>query len=145
MRAFGIFLMIISGLLDIASIAMVGSSSFESFKVVIVISSIAFFIGLLLTVFGRKPSDNNSTDGESKSIDGWKCKKCGRVLKNRCGICACGMRKEDNDYYTPKSNTSDKDGTISPADEIKKYKELLDMGAITQEEFDAKKKQLLGL
>ena len=33
----------------------------------------------------------------------------------------------------------------SPADEIKKYKELLDMGAITQEEFDAKKRQLLGL
>lgn len=26
-----------------------------------------------------------------------------------------------------------------------KFKELLDMGAITQEEFDAKKKQLLGL
>lgn len=33
----------------------------------------------------------------------------------------------------------------SAADEIKKYKELLDMGVITQEEFDAKKKQLLGL
>ena len=30
-------------------------------------------------------------------------------------------------------------------DEIKKFKELLDMGAITQEEFDAKKKELLGL
>lgn len=30
-------------------------------------------------------------------------------------------------------------------EEIKKYKELLDAGAITQEEFDAKKKQLLGL
>ena len=27
----------------------------------------------------------------------------------------------------------------------KKFKDLLDMGAITQEEFDAKKKQLLGL
>ena len=33
----------------------------------------------------------------------------------------------------------------STADEIKKYKELLDLGIITQEEFDAKKKQLLGL
>lgn len=33
----------------------------------------------------------------------------------------------------------------SPADELKKFKELLDMGAITQEEFDIKKKQLLGL
>lgn len=33
----------------------------------------------------------------------------------------------------------------SAADEIKKYKELLDMEAITQEEFDIKKKELLGL
>lgn len=33
----------------------------------------------------------------------------------------------------------------SPADEIMKYKQLLDMGAITQEEFEAKKKQLLRL
>ena len=30
-------------------------------------------------------------------------------------------------------------------DDLKKYKELLDTGVITQEEFDAKKKQLLGL
>lgn len=35
--------------------------------------------------------------------------------------------------------------TSSAADEIKKYKELLDMEAITQEEFDMKKKELLGL
>lgn len=34
---------------------------------------------------------------------------------------------------------------ISAADELKKFKELLDSGVITQEEFDAKKKQLLGL
>ena len=33
----------------------------------------------------------------------------------------------------------------SSADELKKFKELLDSGIITQEEFDAKKKQLLGL
>ena len=32
----------------------------------------------------------------------------------------------------------------SSADELKKYKDLLDAGVITQEEFDAKKKQLLG-
>ena len=31
------------------------------------------------------------------------------------------------------------------ADELKKYKELLDSGVISQEEFDAKKKQILGL
>lgn len=32
-----------------------------------------------------------------------------------------------------------------PIEELKKLKELLDMGIITQEEFDSKKKQLLGL
>lgn len=35
--------------------------------------------------------------------------------------------------------------TGSQADDLKKYKSLLDEGIITQEEFDAKKKQLLGL
>lgn len=34
---------------------------------------------------------------------------------------------------------------LSPAEELKKLKELLDLGIITNEEFDAKKKQLLGL
>ncbi|MGL5436375.1 MAG: SHOCT domain-containing protein [Lachnospiraceae bacterium] len=34
---------------------------------------------------------------------------------------------------------------ISSADEILKYKNLLDQGIITQDEFEAKKKQLLGL
>ena len=33
----------------------------------------------------------------------------------------------------------------SIADEIREYKKLFDEGIITQEEFDAKKKQLLGL
>jgi len=35
--------------------------------------------------------------------------------------------------------------SISTADELGKYKQLLDNGAITQEEYDAKKKQLLSL
>lgn len=34
---------------------------------------------------------------------------------------------------------------LHPADEILKYKKLLDVGAITQEEYDAKKSQLLSL
>lgn len=34
---------------------------------------------------------------------------------------------------------------LSPADEIRRYKELLDAEIITKEEFEAKKKQLLGL
>ena len=46
-------------------------------------------------------------------------------------------------------NRSKKQGAVvqqlSSADELKKFKELLDDGIITQEEFDAKKKELLGL
>lgn len=38
-----------------------------------------------------------------------------------------------------------KNSDTSPTEEIKKYKELLDMGAITQEEYENKKKELLGL
>lgn len=44
-----------------------------------------------------------------------------------------------------KSSTITKGSGDSVADEIIKYKELLDAGAITQEEYDAKKKELLGL
>ena len=43
-----------------------------------------------------------------------------------------------------KSTRQQKEHT-SAADELLKFKQLLDMGAITQEEYDAKKKQLLGL
>lgn len=51
--------------------------------------------------------------------------------------------KERVNYYKNIRNAPT--GTLSPADELKKYKDLLDSGIITQEEFDAKKKQLLGL
>lgn len=34
---------------------------------------------------------------------------------------------------------------MDPYEEVKKLKELLDMGILTEEEFQAKKKELLGL
>lgn len=46
------------------------------------------------------------------------------------------------------SNTrsaTESQNNLSAADEILKFKKLLDIGVISQEEFDAKKKQLLGL
>ncbi len=47
------------------------------------------------------------------------------------------------DYY--KKNKNVVSSALSSADEIKKYKELLDDGVISQEEFNAKKKELLGI
>ena len=42
-------------------------------------------------------------------------------------------------------NTQEHNSEVSVVDEIKKYKELLDMGAITQEEYEKKKKELLNI
>lgn len=43
------------------------------------------------------------------------------------------------------NNTQTVSAASDPAEELRKYKSLLDDGIISQEEFDAKKKQLLGL
>ena len=43
------------------------------------------------------------------------------------------------------NNNSNNNKNVGAADELKKYKELLDDGAITEEEYNVKKKQLLGL
>ena len=64
----------------------------------------------------------------------------GRVMAER-GLFGSVAKKSD----IPSAPVSIPQETKSDADEIKKYKALLDEGTITQEEFDAKKKQILGL
>ena len=54
-------------------------------------------------------------------------------------------RQEKNQIATKETPIPQTITKQTSADELKKFKELLDMGAITQEEFDAKKKELLGL
>lgn len=49
------------------------------------------------------------------------------------------------DYIKSKISYSASNSATSAADEIMKYKQLLDCGAITETEYEAKKKQLLGL
>ena len=60
-----------------------------------------------------------------------------------------GQTAPVNEYATfnPQtySNQTASNDAIGGADKLKMYKELLDSGTITQEEFDAKKKQILGL
>ena len=56
------------------------------------------------------------------------------------------MRKENEIVKTKEERKQPvAQQAISAADELKKFKELLDLGAITQEEYNTKKKQLLGL
>ena len=52
---------------------------------------------------------------------------------------------KDNFAVSAESSTYLKGLGQSAADEIRKYKELLDQGAITEAEFQAKKNQLLNL
>ena len=71
-----------------------------------------------------------------KIIDYTKCQKCGSSdLKDI----------SEEEMKAEQSKLSNKVDSVSSADELRKYKQLLDDGIITQEEFDAKKKQLLGL
>ena len=84
---------------------------------------------------------------------GWKCNRCGRINASYVTSCNCGMYIEQNKNWLKKQEEERKaraeehkaKESKSQADEIKKFKELLDSGAITQEEYDAKKKQILGL
>lgn len=74
-------------------------------------------------------------DQKSRIIDYNKCPSCGsRDLVDLTDEDIAKINAQQNGQFT-----------ISSADELKKFKELLDMGVITQEEFDQKKKQLLGL
>ena len=62
-----------------------------------------------------------------------QCQKDLSILENICRI-----------NFENKNSSASNDNSI-PLEELKKLHELLQIGIITQEEFDAKKKQLLGL
>lgn len=69
------------------------------------------------------------------------------MIKNRDEIhkCVSDLLIDRQRKVAATTPTIKQESPMSNAEELKKYKELLDMGVITQEEFDAKKKQLLGL
>ena len=72
---------------------------------------------------------------ESVTVDK-SCPKCGAKMgakQSSCFLC------DGNDATATNTNST------SVADEILKFKSLLDMGVLTQEEFNQKKKQLLNL
>ncbi len=55
------------------------------------------------------------------------------------------IKEAYNSYKQAPVSSSKLETSISSADEIMKYKNLLDAGVITQDEFEAKKKQILNL
>lgn len=69
--------------------------------------------------------------------------KCDKKDLEKLSLLIVAEEKEDSQVATtpPTSYTT----TTIPTEELMKLKELLDAGILTQEEFDAKKKQLLGI
>lgn len=59
--------------------------------------------------------------------------------------CVSSLERAVKEIEELKNNNTTSNNSVSEVDEIRKYKELLDDGIITQEEFDLKKKQLLDL
>lgn len=111
---------------------------------------------------GLNYSDSRQrNDNRLLSNNGWKC-ICGVVNPSYTGTCGCGRTKQQIEKL--KKNQQERiiveqekmkeienekvrqDKLITynlKLDNIKKMKELLDAGAITQEEFDVKKKKFL--
>ena len=80
---------------------------------------------------------NESEAYKSKIVDYSKCPECTSTDIRE-------VSEEEWQNLASKPQTAPA-AAASAADELKKFKELLDMGVISQEEFDEKKKQLLGL
>ena len=93
--------------------------------------------GAVNALFGTDLNAHAFTDKAERALDKIKdfsrCPKCNSTNLTELS---------DSEPAVPASPAT---VSVSSADELKKFKELLDMGAITQEEFDAKKKQILGL
>ena len=99
------------------------------------ISSLTTMMGAMSGHFAAGATSNQTAlDEIGRIIDYNKCPSCGsRDL----------VDLSDEDIKNIKTQENRKE--LSITDELKKYKELLDSEIITQEEFDAKKKELLGL
>lgn len=125
-----------------------------------------FFFGFIAFIVAcTKPQNSSSYDERriaSQEEDrrrlrngGWKC-KCGRVNPAYTGTCACGrtqqsVRAENLAQITAReqARTQEAQATKDAAEltnlqKLKEYKSLLDLGIITQEEFDKKKAEILG-
>lgn len=92
------------------------------------------------TIVGSQVAQMSADNKLNQIVDYSKCPKCNSSDVKVLSDAEWETEKKNiNNTATPTASAP------SAMDEIKKLKELLDMGAITQEEFDAKKKQLLGL
>lgn len=121
-----------------------------------------FFFGIIaLLVALSKPKVEYEYTEESKYSDeirkkdilknnGWTCAKCGRINHEYMSTCSCGLSRWDNEKYIKEQKEAEekeneKKKEIDNLQILKEYKNLLDTGVLTQEEFDKKKNEILSL
>ena len=83
-------------------------------------------------------NSGNADNAMNRIVDYSKCPHCG----------SRDLEEIDKQEYIREQKSKNEKQTVnavSPADELKKFKELLDAGILTDAEFESKKKQLLGL
>lgn len=99
---------------------------------------------------GSRPALNvaNPSTAKSSSGDEWKCYHCARVNPGYLTTCNCGLTLQmSKRAYREKdervAEASKKNSEMDNLKLLKEYKDMLDSGIITEEEFAAKKAQLL--
>ncbi|MGN0655006.1 MAG: SHOCT domain-containing protein [Oscillospiraceae bacterium] len=89
-----------------------------------------FFLGVIgIIIVVCKPENKEVLDRRCIIAGGWVCKKCGKRNNGSVMTCECGSNKLFDTHVS--------------ADELIKYKKLLDDGAITESEYNNVKKKLL--
>lgn len=88
----------------------------------------------------------------------WKCRKCKMINPPYTGTCSCGNTREENDaplramqekreaeMRAQASEKIQQDAELDNLLTLSAYKDLLDKGVITEEDFEAKRSELLSL
>ena len=93
----------------------------------------------------EKKNELKRKDERMLQEDGWMC-ICGKLNASYVGTCSCGRTRSDVEAYRKKIEKEQNQGEESERlKQLQQYKALLDCGALTEEEFSAKKRQLLNL
>lgn len=117
-----------------------------------------FFLGVIgiVIVVIRRPKDDPIMDRREveeenqrflNEHDGWECPCCTRLHGPLENECVCGFKLNEEVIIEEEKRTQDVYArkAENEADIILKYKKMYDDGLITESEFEAKKKQILGL
>lgn len=95
-----------------------------------------------LTYLSMKPMGNRLKDTLSASIN-YTEEEFNRDLKEMSNVIDMEFTELEDNEEKSNDNSAKNEAAFSVADELLKFKQLLDMGVITEEEFSMKKQELL--